>query len=479
MTIKKASEKLLFSIYIPVFLIVFSVSVLFYVNPINTMNRLNALCAGFLVVFLLTVLYTIYYHGFMSLYAIWLYTSAFFIYDSYFFTLTGDYNFLQQRLPLTYTVSERAGVLLLMASFLTLFVTHISYCLLKTRVKAKNVAITPNDPFMQKCGMALMIIFLIPVLYKTYLQVRYVMTYGYLAIFTGMLAEISYPIWTFGCSTAFNIGYILFFTSSPSKKSFIVFTSIYTLVAFFSAMKGQRGPILSSMLVLFYLLYKKYNMKIGIKTIVFLAVVVCLITIKLGETRSNYGKDTKAKSSSKPVTEAILGMLWGQTNTKAVPLLIMDRELEYHTYPFVFSPLLTQINSALYPTNGQTVVSAEKYNNISQVTMYNVSRKTHLKGGGYGGAFLAEAYDCGGFFGVIFFSILIAWIMLQFDVRLNYLSRKMLPLAYYVLLNNIALPRGRFFGWWAPTLLFFIYIFYLLVKNARWFTPRSANQLAH
>ena len=42
--------------------------------------------------------------------------------------------------------------------------------------------------------------------------------------------------------------------------------------------------------------------------------------------------------------------------------------------------------------------------------MYNLSPSTYLKGGGLGGAFLGEAYDCGGFFGIIFWSIVISFV---------------------------------------------------------------------
>ena len=55
------------------------------------------------------------------------------------------------------------------------------------------------------------------------------------------------------------------------------------------------------------------------------------------------------------------------------------------------------------------------YNNPSQVLMGNISVRASLSGMGYGSALIGEAYECGKYFGVAFFSILITLLLVFFD----------------------------------------------------------------
>ena len=158
-----------------------------------------------------------------------------------------------------------------------------------------------------------------------------------------------------------------------------------------------------------YISVRYYSVKFNLKKIVVFIVFIVVLIIGLEKIRDG-DVSNKTNKSISPY-KAVENMLFYQTTSRAVPLLVMSKNLEYHEYPFIFSPLTKYINQIIYPTKGQSRISAEKYNNISAVTMVNVSMNSYLNGLGYGSAFLAEAYDFFGYFGVIIFSILLSFLL--------------------------------------------------------------------
>lgn len=468
----KQNSQFAFQFYLIGMPLIFIFSLFDYVRT----DSLNPLMLGFLLVYGITVLYVIRYYGMLSLYAIYLYTSAFFLYDCFVFSLFSDKNFLLQTFPIRLYISEKSGAIFIMACFVTVYVTHLAYCLIpKTKYKQKreNYSFGTNKS-LEKTGIALMLIFIIPVMYKIYMQLNFVKTNGYTSIFDGSMSDIHYPFWCAGSFIFFIGGYVTFFTSRPPKKLFIPFTLLFLLVYGFNSLKGQRGPIISAILVVIFLITKQYDVKIKMKHLVLLFVIIVFIICTLGTVRSDYGNKKKKKTivDAQFVTE----IFYGQTTSRIVPLLIIDRKLDYHSYPFIFSPLLEPYYSIVYHSEGQDKVSAEHYNNISQVTTYNVSKRSHLNGNGLGGAFIAEAYDCGSFIGVVFWSIILAVILMKFDYVLKVVSVKYRPLVFFYLLNIPALPRGRFFGFMSDfNKILFVYIVMLVVNMHSYLKIKEKN----
>lgn len=431
-------------------------------------NSLNSLMGGFLFVYILTVLFAVRYFGYFSLYAVYLYTSFFFVYNCFVFTLSGEKNFLQQTFPITYTFKDETGFIFILSCFITVYITHIAYCLFATKRKNKKIYLQWNNNNLHIFGEKLMLLFLFPVLYKIYIQLQYIRTYGYLAIFNGKFNNIEYPVWTAGAFIFFTAGYIIFLMSNPSKTEYIFFSIIFIAVYSFNALKGQRGQIISILIIVIWYFSKRYSFMIKLKHFVFLGIFVIFVTIFIGSLRANYGTK-KSKIGNKSVSKVIEETLYGQTTTRAVPLLIMDRSLLYHNYSFFLSPLIEPVNNALYKTNGQDRISAEKYNNISQVTMYNVSKKAYLAGSGYGGAFLGEAYDSGGYLGVCVFGVIIAFVLSFFDVSFFKIRKRSFPLLYFILLTIPTLPRGRLFGFMSDiNKILIIYLLVIIISSSKY-----------
>lgn len=447
----------LFPLYIFGMPVIFFLSLLGYAFE----QDLSSLMIGFLVVYAITLAHSIIQNGFLTLYNIYLYTSLFFIYDCFVFSIFFDKNFLVQAFP-RYTASEYTGFIFLCSCYLTIYVMHITYCLFSKRSINQSDVVGYNFVSLEKAGIALMLVFIFPVMYKIFLQFNYVRIHGYESLYMGGMETIKYPFWCSGSFIFFTTGYVLFFSSNPSKKKYIIFTMLFFIVYGFDSLKGQRGPIISLILISLFLFAKNYKVQIRLKHLVILLCGLIFLIVSINNLRSSYGN---SNTSNKEIVNArfIREILYGQTTSRAVPLIIIDKKLDWHPYPFVFSPFLSQYYNYAYPSSGQDVTSAEHYNNISQVTMYNISKAIHLAGGGLGGAFLGEAYDCGGFIGVAFWSIFIALILVVYDFKFNSFSVKFRPILYLYLLQIPTMPRGRIFGIMMDfNKVIFVYLFFIL-----------------
>lgn len=432
--------KKFFPFYIVICPILFLLSLFIY----SVNNELNTLLVGFFLVYVITVTTSVISFGFFSLYSIFLYTSAFFIYDCFFFTLFSDRNFLIQTFPRMYSFDNNIGFIFIISSFLSVYTIHIGYCLLyynKNIIKQSDED-NYNIPILEKIGIIIMLIFLVPVLYKIYLQVRYVMSHGYVILYTKGFADLSYPFWTAGSYLMFNAGYIFLLASSPSKKKYIIFSVLYVMVYLANAMKGGRGQIISIILILLYLYQKKYKSKIQIHKILGLFGILMILIVSIGTLRDSYGKNINKNNNPTVISEIIEKTLWVQTTSRAVPLLIMNGDLKYHDFPFFFYHITKPFLTFKYKAKGgDNIIGLQKYNNPSQVLMANISLEASLSGNGYGTAFLGESYEFGGYFGIIFFSIIISFILVFFDKSPLSFKPIYVPIIFYFLLTIPCLPR--------------------------------------
>lgn len=124
-------------------------------------NSLNPLMIGFLSIYAITVLLTVLYFGWISLCSIFLYTSAFFIYDCFIFTLTGRYNFLKQTMATTYTLPDDVGRIFIVVCFVCVYVICTSRTALckKSKIKRKINDEVRSD--FVRCGKIIMLVFLV------------------------------------------------------------------------------------------------------------------------------------------------------------------------------------------------------------------------------------------------------------------------------------------------------------------------------
>lgn len=439
-------------------------------------NSLNLLIIGFLSIYAITVLLTVLYFGWISLYSIFLYTSAFFIYDCFIFTLTGRYNFLKQTFPITYTLPDDVGRTFIVVCVVCVYVMHLTYCLCK-KSKIKREINYETRPDFVRCGKIIMLVFLIPLLAKIYIQVSYIRAHGYASMYSEQ-GEMKYPFWVNGAFTFFISGFVLFLSGKPEKKELIKWSAFYFVVFSLSSLRGQRGPILSLLLFLMCLFVKKFSLRIKIRHLLILLVVVIAFTYSLGNLRKSYGGNQSTKKSKIDIGAVAESVLYSQTTTRAVPLLIINGGIEYHPYPFIFTPITLHFSKLIWPEKNRSEISGQKYNIIGRTLIYNVSKAAYLQGYGYGGAFIGEAYDCGGFIGLVFWSVVLAYICAFLDFSDFMLRPKVLPFVFLFSFDFGILARNlllQIFGY--INYLIFIYFTIIILNSKKYVLEIAAKDM--
>lgn len=436
MTIKNnLSES--FSYYLTIVPIIFFVTFLLTIN----FNTLNPIMIGFMITYVYTVIFSIRYYGFLSIYNIFLYTSAFFIYDCFFFTVFLGENFLLQTFPTKHLFSEEIGLKFIIICWLTVYIMHITYCLFP---KKKYPSI-PFDKNFNQFGKIIMIVFFIPVMVKLIIQFNFIRINGYLSMYTDAFAEIKYPVWTSGSFIFFTSGYCIFLASFPKQKEYLIYTFLCALVYFANALKGQRGGFLSIILYFVFFYTKHYNIKLKLNKVILLVVIGVIFIGVMGNVRTSYG-DSKKSDLTLDTKELIHKLVYTQTTTRAVPMYIIQGGLKYHDYPFILSSFISPYLQIKYPSEGgQTDVVAKHYNKTTAVITYNISKRAYLGGNGIGSAFIGEAYDFFGFIGIILFSILLSIFFVFCDSSRLHVKRSLIPLLFFILQGMPILPRANIF----------------------------------
>ena len=405
------------------------------------------------------------YFGIFSLYSIYLYTSAFFIYDCFFLTLLGDFNFLYMTFPKRYYFTEDVGFKFIVISFIHLFVTHILYCFIKIKkIRPLYAKVSWDRQKLQvSVGKAILLMFIIPMLYKIYLQVSYISSHGYASLFSDS-SDDYLPFWVKGAFSFFLVGYVIFLSGKPEKKEALRISFLFFIVFAISSLRGQRGPTLGIFVFLLYWFKKNYSIKIHFAQIFCILIFIIAFTAIIGNVRSSYGKKEKKKSTL-PVSEIVQKTLWSQTTSRAVPMLIIRGNIQYRHYPFIFSPFFMDISKRIWPEKSRSEISAQKYNGIGTVLLYNVSKEGYLNGYGYGGAFIGEAYDCGGVIGLIFWSVFLAYIIKTIELSFFKFSKFFMPILILFLRNFALLPRSMlFYVFYDMKVLLLVYFIIIFIR---------------
>ena len=103
--VSNRKNNFLFAVYVCLSSLSFLCGLLTYIYT----EELKTEIFFFLLLYIGTVLYSIVKFGLLSLYSIYLYTSAFFIYDCLFMILITDKSFLVINYPRTYSFDESVG----------------------------------------------------------------------------------------------------------------------------------------------------------------------------------------------------------------------------------------------------------------------------------------------------------------------------------------------------------------------------------
>jgi oligosaccharide repeat unit polymerase len=328
---------------------------------------------------------------------------------------------------------------------------------------------------MQKFGMFLLYVYLPIVLYKSYKIFSFVKDAGYLSIYTGKVAELHLPWWTAGSRILYSVFYLITITSYPPKKVFIKASFFYLISLTTISLSGGRNTLIVGLLLVIYFYSRFYSKKISKKTISIVFSFIIIFSIYIGYSRA--GKEVGSINPEGLVTE----IFYGQGNTIVVPLAVLEAQLvepngklEYRNYPFIFTNVFSFIADILYPTpNWQTKVYLERHNNMGSIICNKLSPTAFRSGNGVGGNFIAEAYDCGGFLGIILWSAVLALFMLSIE-RQMLCNNYNLPVCFFIIGSIFILPRASFFSFLGNTFIFIFLVCFIEFINCMIY-PKKLN----
>lgn len=436
------TEILINSFFFASFLLVYAVS------PINK-NMYD--CQKFIILIWLYVLIirSFFINGFYSVYTLFLFFSAFFIYNALFFDLI-DFNKIKEftniTFPARHSFSDIIGSRFLFYSAVFFFIISIAYPIFLQR---KNIFIEkiegyfPREDsckinFINKAVLVLMFLCFLISCYRGMITLNFARTHGYIYMILHGVDEDLLPAWTNGAVGVVYICFLVLFIR-PQKMMLQVGMIMLLITYLFSALIGSRSTLMFqffAILLLNALLVGKHTIKIRNLFVLFL--LALFFSVYIGETRNNTDKSQKITFNENP----ILKLFAEQTNTRGVPLTVMEGDIPYHTYPFIFAQIIQGFGYSFKDRPSQIKFQ----NNINLLTCYKWNPKATLNGMGLGGAVIAEFIDFYGLLGVILGTIALAYILGILD-RFFRIKKFFRPLGYAILQNALMLPRHYFFGW--------------------------------
>jgi oligosaccharide repeat unit polymerase len=378
------------------------------------------------------------------------------VYSRLFFDVIGYSSFLTIRFPVGYTFSKDVGLVFIIISFLSFYIVDIIH----------SYRFHPGTNILKSCpqirywGLILFFVALIPFSYKIYLTVSLIRAKGYMALYDGSLDDLVLPFWTAGAGTFFVTGFVLFICSYPSRKQFVGISVVFVLAMFFNSLKGTRGLFLVNLLAVIYCYFKLYQRKVHIKQLSIILIVCLAFTIWLGYARD----DKKIKNN---IRDLIFAVFYEQGSSIANPLIIIEDDenmKDYHPYPFILQPIVVHFHR---------ILGIKELNMMGSVTIRAKSLAIYKNGNGLGGNGLAEMYDCGGFIGIIIWSIILAILIRSSENRFLHKNIN-IAIYWFIVCSIIYLPRNVFFDFISGIRYWIIMIFFIGFLNFI-FYPRKIN----
>ncbi len=373
--------------------------------------------------------------GVLNLYVMFLLTLGLFLFSRVFLDIFGlfEWYWATKWTDFYFPIHTRYRIL----SFLiwTLLFTHLGALLGKRYLGYKQIEF-PHSPFLNKLSTALFLVATPGTFTKYIIELKFILSRGYLAVYDGSFDDISYPVWTAGSGTLMETAYCLFLASRPSKKKFFIISSIFFVLKLADVMKGGRSRLFLPVifLVWYYYSFLKPNSSVSLKKIllfglggIFFAQV--MVQFRMGNSiiLDNMGDLVTIFFAQQGVSLLVLGYM-----VYYEPLFIN------HGAPYILYPLVLWDSF-----NGQTVDYAQNTLSLGHKLSYFLSPEAYLDGEGIGSSHLAEFWDLG-WLGALSMCLLLGYGIRYFEKAVRR-SRTVMYLSFILVPTIVYMPRASFF----------------------------------
>ncbi len=396
--------------------------------------------------------------GFLNLYVMFLFTLGIFIFARIFLDLFGlfEWEWADKWNDFYLPLNIQCKVLSLL--ILSLLFTHLGALLGKSYLKERTIRF-PYSERIEKWSILLFLLAVPGTFVKYIIQLKVILSQGYLAVYDGTLSHITYPIWTTGAISIMEFSYCLFLSSKPSKKKFLIISTIFFMLRMVDVLKGGRSRMFLPVIFLMWYYYSFYakNVRVNWRKMFLIAAVgivasQVLLEFRRGDVAADYSSD-------------LFLLFFSQ---QGVSLLVFAYLIYYDGIfvntgiPYILYPL------SLFQTfEGQTFEFVQTTSSLGHKLTYFLSSSAYLNGAGIGSSYLGEFYDLGLVLFVLF-SFLAGFLMRYFE-RLVRHYRIFMFLSFIIVPNFIYMPRSSFFP--ALQQIVMLLLFYVIVlrvsKNVR------------
>ncbi len=394
-------------------------------------------------------------YGAFSLYSLFLYTMFIFVYARIFLDITGltKWYWANKWMDFYFPLNTQYEILNLL--LVSLLFIHLGFLLAEKRITKKMPIVAPNER-LEKISLFFFCCAIPGTFTKYLIELKTILTQGYLALFDGTLSTISYPFWTAGSGTLLISSYATFLASRPTKKKFWIISIIFFSICTLNMIKGSRSKLFVPFLFLlwyyneFYLTKKIHFYKIFL--IVGISIVISQLML--------FNRD-----SGLTVDISTLWSLFFMQ--QGVSLLVLGYMVYFkssfinHGLPYIFSPLLFWESGY-----GQTAETINLTHRLAYKLTYFISSEAFLKGEGLGASFLGEFYDLG-YVAFVLMSCLLGYIIFSFT-KYSKTHRPLLALSLVVVQTIVYMPRNTFLPLLEEILsviLFYYLAIYLANRN--------------
>lgn len=419
-----------------------------------------------LVFYLYVLIYAYKKMGAFSLYSLFLYTMFIFIYGRIFLDILGlfDWYWANKWMDFYFPLSTQYEILNLL--LISLLFVHLGFLIGKgEKIITKN-HIAHNEK-LEKISLFFFYCSIPGTFAKYLIELKTILSYGYLAVFDGTLSNISYPIWTAGSGTLLISSYATFLASRPSKRKFWIITTVFFFLCAFNMMKGSRSKLFVPLMFLLWYYYEFYAKKHIAFYKLLLVGICCIVGSQLMLMSRDIGLQVE------------MSTMWSLFFIQqGVSLLVLGYMVYFkHTFinhglPYIFAPLL------FWETGyGQTSETINLTHRLAYKLTYFISPEAYVAGEGLGSSFLGEFYDLG-YIAFVIMSCILGYVIYVTSVYTK-INRLFLALSFVIVQTIIYMPRNTFLPLieeFLPIVFFYYLAMYIAGKNIKFVYGRNTKQ---
>jgi len=430
---KRVNIIIFVSLYIFIFL-----EYLFINNIYQKDTVIHILEIELFMIYLYALIISIYKSGYISIFSLFLFFSYLFNYTRVFLDLFTEYDLSKSDLFHHVKLKQLTEIELLYLLIFFLIASTLAFILF---YKKNKLLLSRKKEYM-KFGKIIILSVTIPLIYINIQTFKFILIHGYLSVFNGEIESSSYYTLGIILTRIAYFGFFIFLSGLPNKNNFNKIVLLFLIIAFFDALKGQRGPFLLISIYSIWYYHNIYNIKFNIKK----GILIIFGVLAFSQLIVYY-------RSEKELFD-IWEIPYEFMRLNGISLIIPAYMIEYKDsfinddIPYLFAPIYDYFyrifidNDVFYQGRTKELLNVSNYLSIQLI--YFINPEGYYVGFATGSSYLAEFYDFGGLFlGSLSLFILVSLIMF-FEKKL-FKYRLILFLSPIIVTKFIYMPRDSFF----------------------------------